>query len=295
MQPVTQPLARGQTTIPEWNLYGERQGFPDVLHIETITERAAGLGWQIAPHRHPHLHQFSLISSGAAVITLDGATPRAVPPFVVNVPQGVVHGFSFEAGTEGWVLTVPVQSLPELLEPSVFHATALGRAGVLAAEAEVVALFARISAEHAAVQPGRAVMLRAQASELACLVMRGLAGASGEGGAGPDPRFVRFQTLVQQNLRKGWTLPDYARTIGLSERHLSRLCRSATGQPASTLIAAAGMREACRMLAYTRQPVAQIGYGLGFDDPSYFSRAFRRAMGVAPAAYRAGFEGEEGG
>jgi AraC family transcriptional activator of pobA len=61
------------------------------------------------------------------------------------------------------------------------------------------------------------------------------------------------------------------------------------------LIAAAGMREACRMLAYTRQPVAQIGYGLGFDDPSYFSRAFRRAMGVAPAAYRAGFEGEEGG
>ena len=42
--------------IPNWSLYGESRTFPDVLHIERLTDRAAGLDWQIAPHRHLHLH-----------------------------------------------------------------------------------------------------------------------------------------------------------------------------------------------------------------------------------------------
>jgi hypothetical protein len=38
------------------------------------------------------------------------------------------------------------------------------------------------------------------------------------------------------------------------------------------------MREACRLLVYTRASVASVGYSLGYEDPSYFSRAFRRAI-----------------
>ena len=56
--------------IPVWHLYGENSAFPDVLQIETITDRAEGLDWQIAPHQH--LHQFFLLQEGAARIVLDG-------------------------------------------------------------------------------------------------------------------------------------------------------------------------------------------------------------------------------
>jgi AraC family transcriptional activator of pobA len=52
------------TAIPAWSLYGESRAFPDVMHIERFTDRAAGLDWRIAPHRHLHLHQFFLIQSG---------------------------------------------------------------------------------------------------------------------------------------------------------------------------------------------------------------------------------------
>ncbi|MBH0239068.1 helix-turn-helix domain-containing protein [Methylobrevis albus] len=290
MPSIAPPLRDDPHAIPAWNLYGESRAFPDVLHIETITDRAAGLDWRIAPHRHPHLHQFFLIRAGAVELTIDGAVPAVSPPVLLSVPHGVVHGFAFSAGTEGWVLTVPLPSLPDLLEPTVLRETALGRAGLLPVDADLVRLFERIAAEHRRTEPARAMMLRALATDVACRVLRHLGRAPGAAGAATDPRLRQFQALLGQHLRDRWKLADFARTIGVSERHLSRICRAATGRPAGELIEAAVMREACRMLVYTRGSVAAIGYGLGFEDPSYFSRAFRRVMGLSPGAYRAGFE-----
>ena len=51
------------------------------------------------------------------------------------------------------------------------------------------------------------------------------------------------------------------------------------------------MGEASRLLAFTRLPMSEIGYRLGFDDPSHFSKRFRAARGLAPSAYRRQLEG----
>ncbi len=275
--------------IPAWSLYGESRAFPDVLHIEQFTDRASGLDWRIAPHRHLHLHQFFLIQSGVAQITMDGKRVETTLPALLNVPPGVVHDFTMEAGTQGWVLTVPVQTLPDLLGPALSRDTALGWPGTLQAGDEFTNLFQQIEDEHRQSCPAREILLKALATALACLVLRGL-GQTRADAAGTDPRFAQFQTLLARHLRDRWSLPDYARAVGLSARHLSRICRAMTGQPASAVIDAALMREACRLLVYTRTPVAQIGYALGFDDPSYFSRTFRRVMGRSPASYRAGYD-----
>lgn len=286
MSPLSRPAP---ATIPEWSLYGESRAFPDVLHIERFTDRAAGLDWRIAPHRHLHLHQFFLILDGAARITVDGAPIEISFPAVLNVPPGVVHDFAMQAGTEGWVLTLPVQTLPDLLGPALAEGTALGRPGTLRADKALTPLFERIAEEHRQTRPARDILLRALATDVACLVLRRL-GQTRADTAGADPRLAQFQALVAKHLRDRWTLRDYARAIGVSPRHLSRICQIGTGLPASGIIEAASMREACRLLVYTRTPVAQIGYALGFDDPSYFSRSFRRVIGRPPASYRAAFD-----
>ncbi|MDZ7905869.1 MAG: helix-turn-helix domain-containing protein [Cypionkella sp.] len=263
---------------------------PDVLHIETIPARAAGLDWHIAPHRHLHLHQFFLMTSGAAQVRLDGDTPQITPPFLLNVPAGVVHGFTFSAGTQGWVLTVPLQTLPDVLGPAQMAETSLGRAGFAPVCDEIIYIFQNIASEHGALRLARATMLRALATALACMVMRKMDGAAPAKPTQLDPRFVAFQSLLAQHLRSPWRLEDYARALGVSPRHLSRICHAATGQPAAAVIEAATIREACRLLAYTRATVASVGYSLGYDDPSYFSRAFRRVTGRAPSTYRAAFD-----
>ena len=285
MRPLPAPSSDPASTIPPWGLYGEPLALPDVLHIERITDRAAGLDWTIAPHRHPQIHQVFLIIEGQASLTVDGRQHRPRAPFLLNVPSGVVHGFAFSAQTQGFVLTIPVQSVPELLAPSAADKTVLQTA-ILAPDKDMAARFGRLMAEHARRGPGRGPMLRALATELLCLILRALDRPNEPTAPAPNPRLARFFDLLADHLRDGWKPADYARTLGLSERHLGRLCRAQTGQSAQQLIDSARMHEACRLLAYTRAPIARIAYDLGFDDPSYFSRAFRRIMGLSPGTYR---------
>ncbi len=279
-------------SVPAWHLYGEDRAFPDVLHVERIADRAPELEWVIAPHRHPHLHQFLLIRSGGVEITADGRRFTPKLPCLISIPRGMVHGFAFMSGTDGFVLTIPLQSLPDLFEGASPMAAALGMLGVTGADDEISDAFDRLHAEYRGRALGRTLMLKARATALACDIVRHATPPAGQDGALSDPRFRRFDELVRVHFRDGWTVDDYARALGLSARHLGRLCRQATGQTAFEHLESTLMREACRLLVYTRGSIASVGYQLGFEDPSYFSRAFRRHTGLTPRSYRDAFERE---
>lgn len=276
--------------IPAWSLYGEERSFPDVLHCEEVTARAAGLDWRIAPHRHHHLHQFFLIREGEVAMDADGRRIAPAPPCVISVPRNTVHGFVFAAGTDGLVVTLPVQNLPEVFDEGGAAFARLGAFAVAGADDGLVALFERLEREHDARRTGRAAMLKALAVELSCEVLRRLPPADDRPEGEGDAVFGAFEALVQRHFRDRWSVDDYARALKVSPRQLSRICHRAAGQSPVGLLQDAVMREACRMLVYTRAGVAGIGYQLGFEDPSYFSRAFRRHVGMTPKAYRAEFD-----
>jgi AraC family transcriptional activator of pobA len=48
--------------------------------------------------------------------------------------------------------------------------------------------------------------------------------------------------------------------------------------------------EAKRQLLYTSEPVSEIAYALGFDDPAYFTRFFSQRTGVSPRVFRSSSE-----
>ncbi|MGY6534057.1 MAG: helix-turn-helix domain-containing protein [Pararhodobacter sp.] len=278
--------------IPAFALYGEGRGFPDVLHCERIADRAGLHEWQIAPHRHPNLHQFFLLRRGAAWVTVDGRARDLALPVLLSIPAWVVHGFRFAAGTEGHVLTVPMTELPEIFGDGSALAPALSHWGSAAADTALDALFEAVITERGRQDAARAPMLRALATQIACHAARAMAGAA------PEPtRYERhmqaFDALLRENLRHRWTLSTYARALSVSPTHLNRVVRAQTGQSAARHIEARQFQEACRLLAYTRMNVAEIGYALGFDDPAYFSRAFRRQTGETPTGYRKRLSGTD--
>lgn len=276
------------TAIPAWQLYGEETPFPDLLHIESIPARAAGLEWRIEPHRHLHLHQLFLLTAGDIRMTIDGVRHPVVPPALVNIPPGQVHGFRFSGGTDGFVMTLPVAVFADLFGTAAETATPASRAFVVPAGPELVALFAAVSRDHASPQPYRSTLLRAGAMRVLALAVQA---APALALPTPDPRLARFAVLVAQHLRDRWQVADYAAALAVSARHLGRLCRHATGQSLQAHITAAAMHEACRLLVYTRMPVQQVAFHLGYDDPSYFSRVFQRVMKTSPKDYRTRFEG----
>lgn len=283
--------AMGITKIPAWQLYGEQSPFPDLVHIETITDRAAGLDWQIAPHRHLHLHQVFLVLSGEVRLSIDGQSMRGNPPLLMNMPRGHVHGFGFAAGTQGFVLTLPAGDFPELFGAEAEPRAALDRPFVVQG-AGFEALFQTLAELHAVPRAFRRLRLRSAAVALCCAVAEvgGVAQDRAEG----DSRIERFEELIRAHLADGWQLAGYARALAVSERHLRRLCLAATGLSAHGFLEATRLREACRLLAYTRMRAQEVGFALGYDDPAYFARVFRRGMGMSASDYRRRLEGDSG-
>jgi AraC family transcriptional activator of pobA len=278
-----------QHPIPVWQLYGENSPFPDLLHIERIVDRAAGLDWTIEPHRHAHLHQIFYLKSGDVAFQVDGRTLHPATPVTLNLPPGSVHGFSFSAGTEGYVLTLPVRDHPAIFAADSRTGPAAAQVLVCAAPEGSELRFETLMRDWSRRGPFREIELRAQVALILCSLLA--AAPDGAGPAAADPRFSRFEALIHAHLREHWPLERFARQLNLSVRHLNRICQATAGQSASACIEAQMIHEACRLLAYTRMTVQQVAWQLGFADPSYFSRAFRRRVGRSPQDYRRDFGG----
>lgn len=270
--------------IPAFELYGEALAFPDILHMEQIRDRAAGLDWTIKPHRHTHLFQIFLLMSGKITFNADGDVATLAPPVALCLPPGSVHGFCFSSDTEGWVISLPVQHYPDYFGEGAELAQTLAAPRALIPPVQMAA---RVHTLYQ-VWCGKARFRRTELRSHLGLILSSLAQTDPDGPARPsDPRILRFQALIAAHAKDHWPIRRYAQALGLSERSLGRLCRAQTGLSPQAAIEAHQMREASRLLAYTRMSAQSVAHALGFDDPSYFSRRFRAFAGMSPRAYRA--------
>ena len=275
------------TTIRSYALFGETANLPDPLHIETIAARSALHDWELAPHRHVRLHQLLLLRSGSGRLHLEGEALPLPPMSLVNVPPGAVHAFAFERGTQGWVATLADDLVEQLLPPAGEERHALARGGVFAADDALPLLMAQLTAEFEGTAASRALLLQGLSAVLLGLAARAALRAAAPARDSPGSALLRrFEAQVDRHLLEQRSVAEHARALAVSPTHLSRVVRAATGQPASHLIEARLMREARRQLAYTSLPVTTIAYTLGYTDPAYFSRVFRRVEGLSPRAFR---------
>jgi AraC-like DNA-binding protein len=129
--------------------------------------------------------------------------------------------------------------------------------------------------------------LRATLYELLVLIQRWYARRHGRATSAPaSPLVERFRRLVERDFRSRHRPAEYADELGVSPGHLSALCRARLRESAGRVVRRRLALEARRLLAHTELTAAQVGYVLGFEDPAYFARFFRRETGSAPSAYR---------
>ncbi len=281
-----------EDAIRTYNLFGETAELPDVVHCETIEARSRLHGWALRPHRHARLHQFLLILSGQGIADLEGRAVVLSPGTALNIPCGIVHGFTFAAGTQGWVITLTSDFLDESLHPREGLRPQLLKPQPVPLSDDLRRLAEHLLAEHAGRAFARAQVLRSLAGAMIGLMARAIAEAPGDTDSPHEhPLFRRFQKLVEQQFRHRPKIADYAAQLAVSPTHLNRIVRQATGGSASRVVAERMLREARRLLIYTDLPVAQVGYELGFADPAHFSRVFARGTGLAPREFRRRLQG----
>lgn len=275
-------------SIQSYSLFGESNHLPDVLHCETIADRSVLHDWELAPHRHARLHQLLLVTSGGGQVNLDAQSFPLAAGSLVNIPPGHVHAFRFERGTEGWVTTLADELLADLFSRVGDVRRDLARACVLEANAAMQQVMAQIWQEFSGHDKARALVLRGLSASLLGWVSRSMAQDEPDTTVRVDSSWVaRFEELIEQHFLEHWQVHDYAKALSISPTHLSRLARVTTGQSALRMIESRMMREARRNLAYTNLSIATIAYSLGYADPAYFTRVFKRDTGLSPKAFRA--------
>ena len=92
--------------------------------------------------------------------------------------------------------------------------------------------------------------------------------------------------FMQEKLEKRITLRELADYSGFSVTQMSYIFRKYTGYPPIAYFNILKMKRACFLLTHTSLKVYQICYKSGFEDPYYFSRLFKKTIGISPEQYR---------
>jgi AraC family transcriptional regulator, transcriptional activator of pobA len=96
----------------------------------------------------------------------------------------------------------------------------------------------------------------------------------------------RFKNLIARHYLQKQTVKAYAEMLCVTPNHLNKIVKATTGKTALELITEKILIDAKALLQRSTMNVSEIAYNLGFEDTSYFTRLFRKKIGITPLKYR---------
>lgn len=226
-----------------------------------------------------------LCVSGSGEVTIDGRTTLVTPGTCAVIPPFTPHDYSASEDDPWtiWWMHIRGADVPDLVggmlaaEGSLTRLRTIDRVAALFDEL-VTTLEGRLSPIHLLAASGIAWNL------LTRITVDSVLPASGS----PLERAMRY---LESRVESTIPVPELAAIVGLSPSHLSALFREATGGGPGAFHTALKMGRARTLLDTTSLPVADVAAAVGYSDPLYFSRHFRRIHGVNPSTYRAQHKG----
>ena len=282
-------------SIPVFKLYGEQQDWlsPDLLHCETISLRSRVHDWEIRPHRHADLCQLLYVHKGRAQVEVEGLRHVLEQSAIQVIPPLSVHGFQFSPNVEGFVLTLAAPLVAQLQAQLGGAISLLQRVASYPAGKDrdyLNNLFSELQREYVGAQPARDMLLQSLISVLLVWVARQVIQRREARQLQPRGReyLGLFNQRVEALFREQPSVEQLAHQVGISVAHLNSTCRELAGQSALQIIHQRLLLEAKRHLIYTPMTISEVADSLGFADPAYFARFFRRLSGVSPSDFRKG-------
>lgn len=100
---------------------------------------------------------------------------------------------------------------------------------------------------------------------------------------------IKVLNFIDRNIKGGITLEEAAEYINMSSCYFSKLFKKATKRNFITYVTDSRIELAKEMLRYTTMPIINIAYELSYNETNYFSKAFKKKVGVTPTEYREQF------
>ena len=228
------------------------------------------------------LHKFFWISKGNGRCMINGVTRSFGPNTAIFIPHDVPHELELSPNVFGVVVTV---------EPRVDIAVPSAQLFLpilnLMDQKQVAGRFDRVFAEFNTSGIGRNLAVQYLVGLLSVQISRMAQKHAKEVQTNAAQRLMQgFVTLLEKDYRTAKTLAEYAKELGVTPTHLTRVSQQVNGKSASRLIQERVLAEARMMLTNTDHKILEISNHLGFSSPAYFTRLFSQKQGQTPKEYR---------
>ncbi len=239
-------------------------------------------------------------------LELEGGGRSLEAPQLIVVPAMSIHGFHFSPDTQGHIITLS-RPLVERLQARLDS-----QSGVLS-NPDAHAL--GTTRHHGASLPWSSRSTTSIAippwGARTCWKPGGSAdhrdGTTGRDGRSQPSRarprqrdkarehLQAYQTLIEAQFSQQPGIEHFAEQLGVTSAHLNTLCRRLAGRSALQLLHERLLLEAKRQLTYTNLTIGEVAEGLGFSEPAYFTRFFKRLTGLPPKDFRRRQEADAAG
>jgi AraC-like DNA-binding protein len=269
---------------------------PGHFHVITFEEGQSERLNRFVPHRHDFF-EIIWLREGRGQVRSDLRSFRVEPRTLFFTSPGQVHAWDLAGDACGDIASFS----EEFFAVSSDHPGLLAKMPFLYAgpldpilhleprEARRIdSIFRQLHDGAADEAPGRDDLVRAYLTILLTSARQFFDRRAPEKNSPPAADLLsrRFRLALEEHFPRLLEVGEFAELLHVSRTHLNEHLRLETGRSASEIIHERIVLEAKRLLTHTSLPVAQIAYRLGFQDPSYFGRFFRRSTAQTPGEFR---------
>ncbi|MEC8631027.1 MAG: AraC family transcriptional regulator [Pseudomonadota bacterium] len=253
------------------------------LRLVPMQSLAKGGRWRVEAMRSYSVDQLLWFTRGQGRLIADGITRGYGAHNVIFLPAGTMHAFELGPQVYGTAVFFPTNHGLEVPEKSLHLRIRDARD-----QAEINLILDNLQREIEGDRPARRQALTHHAGLLSVWLERQRLDHDDALAASDAARRLvrRFSALVETRFHTGDSVRDYAKALGVTSTHLTRVCKETCGRTASEFLSDRKISEARRLLADTGLPIKDIASGLGFASAAYFTRSFQAHTGNPPSLFR---------
>ncbi|MEI6433916.1 MAG: AraC family transcriptional regulator [Bacteroidota bacterium] len=241
------------------------------------------------PHRHDH-EELIIVTHGSPTHLVDFTAELLDTPVIVYIAQGKVHSFIPDENTRGWVIRYTNDFIPQsafnfysgFLDNINYKLDVDFCSGTMNDLCEIML---RENSYEPVDYSMIHHLLNAILSKLESATKKQFLDEKVSGNS-QLITFNNFLKILEYNFKRPVGVEFYADKLNMSARNLNLISQSVFGKSITEIIETRKLIEARQLLINSEKTVSEIGFELGYNEKSYFSRVFRKKTGTTPTAFR---------
>jgi AraC-like DNA-binding protein len=278
MQAAAENITRKQLSGPD--------RLEEIVQLAPVRNNPGRIVYQ---HRHADYCEIMLIEQGEGTYTIEGTAYRVCAGDIAVINAGAEHiqQSNPQNPVQGWNLDLRLRPAQNFRENQLIPDSCSPILCADTSESDLRSLFHSLYRERVSTRPesGTAAFLWCRLILLEVSRLLPADARSPEAGR-TRPKMEDVKNYLEEHYRENISLDDLAARFYTSKYYLAHKMKEAYGISPINYLVRRRIGEAQSLLGATSLSTAQIGAAVGYPDPSYFIRIFRRYVGLTPEEFR---------